>query len=1232
MKIHKLRFKNLNSLVGEWVIDLAEPSYVTEGIFLITGPTGAGKSTILDAICLALYGRTPRLERINQTSNEIMSRKTASCFAEVTFQTQKGMFCCHWSQRRAYDRPSGELQQPHHEISDAITGEVLGTRLRKGVVERVQEATGMDFGQFIRSILLAQGGFAAFLHAKAEERAPLLEQITGTERYSAISRRVHERLKEEKIRLDQLRALLESLAVLSPQEENDLRQGMARQEQEDAALHDQLTSLQQAIKWREAQDLLTQERLRLEEAEAVLGGDMAAFAPQRARLLAAQRALELEAEHAALLALREAQRKDRAALQVDQDTLASCQEAAVQAQEARQQAQAGLQAARTAQRQAQPLLQEARALDVQAAAKAEELLTASRQSALHAAQYHTLEAQQRADLDTLLALRQEMEALDAAREASSMDEALVAGFAGIQERASHLSKQAAQLSQYEASFAQAMHAAQRAAATLEEKNQWNKVTQDTLDAMRSALDAAQGRLEKHLGGVGLETWMERQARLREVILHLEKTSALLGEQAHWQRQAADIEAARHAAASAHDRLAIHLEQLSKQREALAREQGLLEEQERLLHRIASLEEMRATLQDGEPCPLCGAVTHPYAQGTVPQTTVVTQRLGEVRRATEDLIAEMSSTQANLLVESTTMERLASEGLACATKRAEVGQAMAACLAALAAYGLACPQDPGALEVFLGDARRQHTIELDGLTQRIAAILAGQREQEEHRCALDKARAELAAAENQLQRALYEDEEARKNMLRLSEQVEEARAQYEHRLAALRQELACFDIAAFSMEELDDVLSGLASRRQRWLDQQQRQAALQEDIIRLETKTRMQQDQLQDMAKQGERLRAAQDAIEQARRALLDKRAACFGDRDADQEEIRLAAACDEAEQGLQQACDHEAAWAQRLALQEEQIKERTRAIGEREPVVQEAEQRFAQRLADYGFADEADYGVAVLPQSERELLLNEAKILDQRQAALAAQVAANDHALQAMAQEHLTEETLDTLQQRHKELEAKSRQLNQEMGALRNRLRLNEEAKQQRGTQLQAIAFQEQVVQRFASLDALIGSSDGKRFRLFVQNLVFDQVIGYANQQLKQLTERYLLVRDEERELELKVMDNYQGGELRPTTNLSGGESFMVSLALALGLSRMASNKVQLDSLFLDEGFGTLDGESLETALNTLAALHQEGKLIGVISHIAALKERIPTQIQVIPQAHSGRSRLAGPGCRQQAS
>ncbi|MFA5699710.1 MAG: SbcC/MukB-like Walker B domain-containing protein, partial [Desulfuromonas sp.] len=159
----------------------------------------------------------------------------------------------------------------------------------------------------------------------------------------------------------------------------------------------------------------------------------------------------------------------------------------------------------------------------------------------------------------------------------------------------------------------------------------------------------------------------------------------------------------------------------------------------------------------------------------------------------------------------------------------------------------------------------------------------------------------------------------------------------------------------------------------------------------------------------------------------------------------------------------------------------------------------------------------------------------------------------------------------------------------------------------------------------------GKKYRNFAQGLTFELMVSHANRQLEKMTDRYLLIRDEQQPLELNVIDNYQAGEIRSTRNLSGGESFTVSLTLALGLSKMASRKVRVDSLFLDEGFGTLDEESLDTALETLAGLQQDGKLIGVISHVSALKERISAQIQVTPQT-GGRSQISGPGCSKIAA
>ncbi|PID74867.1 MAG: chromosome segregation protein SMC, partial [Desulfobacterales bacterium] len=198
----------------------------------------------------------------------------------------------------------------------------------------------------------------------------------------------------------------------------------------------------------------------------------------------------------------------------------------------------------------------------------------------------------------------------------------------------------------------------------------------------------------------------------------------------------------------------------------------------------------------------------------------------------------------------------------------------------------------------------------------------------------------------------------------------------------------------------------------------------------------------------------------------------------------------------------------------------------------------------------------------------------------------------------------------------------------KHKLNENHMAKERIKEKQAAMEARKKECSRFGKLHALIGSADGKKYRNFAQGLTFELMVAHANRQLEKMTDRYLLIRDEQQPLELKVLDNYQAGEIRSTRNLSGGESFIVSLTLALGLSNMASRKVRVDSLFLDEGFGTLDEETLETALESLSGLHQEGKLIGIISHVSALKERISTQINISPVS-GGRSLISGPGCRR---
>jgi exonuclease SbcC len=257
-----------------------------------------------------------------------------------------------------------------------------------------------------------------------------------------------------------------------------------------------------------------------------------------------------------------------------------------------------------------------------------------------------------------------------------------------------------------------------------------------------------------------------------------------------------------------------------------------------------------------------------------------------------------------------------------------------------------------------------------------------------------------------------------------------------------------------------------------------------------------------------------------------------------------------------------------------------------------------------------------------------AKVLDDRKTDIQARKTDREKRLADEVDKKVTDNTMEELEPAYKSLEEKLKQQRDEISGLKHKLADNSKAKESIRDKQIEIEAQTKEWRRWEKLHALIGSADGKKYRNFAQGLTFELMVSHANRQLEKMSDRYLMIRDTAQPLELNVVDNYQAGEIRSTKNLSGGESFIVSLSLALGLSKMASRKVRVDSLFLDEGFGTLDEDALETALETLAGLQQDGKLIGIISHVSALKERISTQISILPDS-GGKSMILGPGCRK---
>jgi exonuclease SbcC len=283
-------------------------------------------------------------------------------------------------------------------------------------------------------------------------------------------------------------------------------------------------------------------------------------------------------------------------------------------------------------------------------------------------------------------------------------------------------------------------------------------------------------------------------------------------------------------------------------------------------------------------------------------------------------------------------------------------------------------------------------------------------------------------------------------------------------------------------------------------------------------------------------------------------------------------------------------------------------------------------LTNSPFVNQGEFEMALLPEQQRSQLISLKQRLDtqlQRANTLLEQSGAQLNQLNNIEQAALWQQTSQEdvkaqLQQLHTEKD----RLVESRGGISSQLSADQKQTSRQQALLDQIEQQTQDYDQLSYLHGLIGSANGDKFRRFAQGLTLDNLVYLANKQLDRIHGRYLLKRKEEQGLALTVLDTWQGDVERDTKTLSGGESFLVSLALALALSDLVSHKTSIDSLFLDEGFGTLDAETLDIALDALDNLNASGKMIGVISHIEAMKERIPTQLRVTKKSGLGVSEL----------
>lgn len=290
MKIISVHFSNLNSLYGSWKIDFEAKEFVDNGIFVISGPTGSGKSTILDAVTLALYGRTPRLSNIGSGQNEIMSRLASECFSEVVFKCAKGTYVARWSQYKARRKLDGNLQTVQRELFDK-NGNILISG--KNVPDKIAELTGLDFERFTRSVILAQGGFSSFLSAKPSERSPILENISGTKIYSDLSQLAFNIHKDEVTKLEVISKQLEGITPLSSEKAEQMRDDLLRIKQGIALADQEIQRKSEALRWLNNLAELREEVQKAQKEEHDLKVDIDRFELKRPALDNALKALTI---------------------------------------------------------------------------------------------------------------------------------------------------------------------------------------------------------------------------------------------------------------------------------------------------------------------------------------------------------------------------------------------------------------------------------------------------------------------------------------------------------------------------------------------------------------------------------------------------------------------------------------------------------------------------------------------------------------------------------------------------------------------------------------------------------------------------------------------------------------------------------------------------------------------------------------------------------------------------